>query len=411
VAFTATVTGSSNTAVQWMVGGINAGPVEGTISADGVYTAPSGPGLFVVGATAEADTTKGSSTMVTVSTPGIVLSGALNFPRLQHTATLLPNGKVLIAGGGIGPDVIDGYWIVSPAEIYDPATDTFTTAGVISRDGPTATLLQDGSVLLAGGEAGPNIATSNTADLEIAGSGSFEPTGSMLSEREAHTATLLKDGRVLVAGGLIPNGLTWQAIAEAELYDPASGTFSSAGKMNVARAVHTATLLASGKVLLTGGCYVNPCNSAELFDPGTGRFTPTGNMLSARSGQTATLLPNGKVLIAGGGSTGTTIAELYDPDAGTFTPTGSMAVSRGLHTATLLPDGRVLIAGGSSEAPNTEIYSPATGMFTPGPAMKQGRFMHTATLLPGGRVLIAGGYIPAGNAKIRVLGSAEVLTP
>ena len=128
----------------------------------------------------------------------------MGLARLQHTATLLPNGKVLVVGGGDGPDLIDGYWVVDQAELFDPTTGSFSSAGVISRDSHTATLLLDGDVLLAGGETGwsdrfPIV--SGTADLEKATSGLFEPTGSMAIGREAHAATLLSDGRVLIAGG------------------------------------------------------------------------------------------------------------------------------------------------------------------------------------------------------------------
>ena len=165
--------------------------------------------------------------------------------------------------------------------------------------------------------------------------------------REAHAATLLGDGRVLVTGGLNPSGISWNPIAEAEIYDPTSGTFAVVGNMNVARAGHTSTLLPNGKVLITSGGYINALNSAELFDPATGAFTPTGQMTTARTYATATLLLSGKVLITGGGNAA---AELYDPVTGTFAPTGTMTTNRIWHTATLLPDGKVLIAGGIPQA-------------------------------------------------------------
>jgi hypothetical protein len=395
--FAAGVIGSSNTTVTW---GIQENSAGGAISDAGVYTAPPVDGVYHVVATAQADPTKNAIATVNVVKSGFTSTGSVSLARLQHTATLLPSGKVLVAGGGNGPDLIDGYWVVDQAELFDPATASFSPAGVVSRDGHTETLLPDGDMLLAGGETGwsgmfPIV--SGTADLEKATSGLFEPTGSMATGREAHAATLLSDGRVLITGGVIPS---WHALQEAELYNPVSDIFATAATMNVARAGHTATLLANGKVLVAGGSYQIGGDSAELFDPATGLFTLTGRMTAARSSHTATLLPNGKVLIAGGNVIGaeTATTEIYDPATGLFTPTGSMAIPRIWHTATLLPDGTVLIAGGytrvggnNSETATTEIYDPAIGSFTSGATMKQGRSSHSATLLPDGRVLFVGG--------------------
>ena len=169
----------------------------------------------------------------------------------------------------------------------------------------------------------------------------FMPTGSMTVAREAHTATLLQNGQVLIAGGTDGSS----SLASAELYDPMSQAFTATGNMMIAQLGHSATLLANstlpnyGKVLMAGG----GSQIAELYDPTAGTFAATGSMVAPRTGQTATLLQNGQVLIAGGE---TASAELFNPSSGTFTATGSMTVLRSLHTATLLPDGRVLITGG-----------------------------------------------------------------
>ncbi len=402
--FVVSVINSANQAVTWS---INEGSAGGTISNTGVYTAPSVDGAYHIVATSQADPSKSGVATVTVIKSGFTSVGDMSFARLQHTATLLNNGKVLIAGGGNGPDIIDGYYVVEQAEQFDPATAQFSPAGTLSRDGHTATLLTDGDVLFTGGESGwigLNPVVSNTADLAREASGLFESTGSMAIGREAHAATLLADGRVLVTGGLSPSGISWTPISEAEVYDPTSGTFATVANLNIARASHTSTLLPNGKVLIAGGGYpTNSVNSAELFDPATGSFTLTGEMSSARHYATATLLLNGKALITGGGNA---VAELYDPATGTFTATGSMVADRMWHTATLLPDGTVLIAGGYPGSASTEIYNPATGSFTPGPGMSNGRFSHTATLLPDGSVLVAGGA--AGDLKITVLTSAEI---
>jgi len=354
------------------------------------------------------------------STPGPSTSASLAYPRLQHTATLLPNGKVLVVGGGYGPDIIDGYFVVPQAELFDPDTATSTSAGMDARDDHTASLLPNGEVLLVGGETGfgsdpPYTAIlSPIAELREADSGLFVATGSIALGREASSATLLNDGRVLIAGGLIHDGLSWQAVNEAEVYDPSSGTFTVVSKMNAAHACHTATLLQNGKVLISGGSYPTPAvpnptdgNRAELFDPMSGTFTPTGSMNTSRSCYTATLLPSGKVLMAGGEKSG--VAELYDPDAGTFAPSASLSVPRSLHTATLLPNGTVLIAGGDNggSTASTEIYDPVTGSFTLGVPLAQGRFSHTATLLPDGRVAFIGGALSSDGLHVTALASVE----
>jgi hypothetical protein len=405
------VQGSSNTSVTWS---ISEGSAGGAISNAGIYTAPSFTGTYHVIAQAQADLTKSSVAVVNVVGTGFVAVGSLASARLQHTATLLPNGKVLIVGGGQGPDLIDGFSVVDQAELFDPAAASFSPDGQSSHDAHTATLLETGDVLIAGGETGWNSADTGAAELENAANGLFVATGSMVIARESQQATLLKDGRVLITGGAIPDGIGWDAFAGTDVYDPATGTFTVGPNMNSARLWQTATLLQNGKVLITGG-YTGggaATNSAELFDPIAGTFQPTGNMIVARNRHTATLLPNGKVLIAGGGYS---TAELYDPGTETFTATGTMNLSIWWHTATLLPDGTVLIAGGQNHADGastatTEIYDPATGIFTLGPPMHQARYMHTATLLPGGHVLVTGGALSLSSDPIlvTVLADAEI---
>lgn len=333
---------------------------------------------------------------------GFSFTGSMTSSRIAHTATMLPNGHVLIVGGGVGRDLIDGFSTVGGAELFDPSTGTFISAGTEPRDFHTATLLTNGKVLLAGGETVPPQVITASAELYDPATGLFQPTGNMTTGRESHTATLLGDGRVLMTGGI-------GVLQTAEIYDPASGTFSPTGSMVIPRVWHTATLLNNGSVLVTGGSTTGGQGAvaAELYDPVTGSFTPTGSMLTTHRFPTATLLPNGKVLVVGEG------AELYDPATGMFTAAGPMITPRVMHSATLLTNGTVLIAGGvvkflSNETATAEIYDPATNSFAPTGGMGSERLWHTATLLSDGSVLVTGGASSNDGIHTNALNTAEI---
>jgi Galactose oxidase, central domain len=298
-------------------------------------------------------------------------TGSMTSARTFHTASLLPNGKVLVTGGFDQGHQVPPTAPPQPegsAELYDPATGSFTPAGTmgIARAVHTATLLPNGKVLIAGGGTkggfglpffGEGIAESEVYDPAT---NSFTTTGAMGTPRYAHTATLLPNGKVLIAGGFSTSNVgtfTENVLLTAELYDPATGAFTPTGSLGTARGGHTATLLANGKVLVAGGLIslnfagVSVASTAELYDPATGTFTPTGNLTADREEHTATLLPDGRVLIVGGASAsqGTLAsAEIYDPATGSFTATDSMTTPRSAQTATLLPDGTVLVAGGNT---------------------------------------------------------------
>jgi hypothetical protein len=246
---------------------------------------------------------------------------------------------VLIAGGSGGSSYL------ASAELYDPATGTFTLTGSLNtgRAFPTATLLTNGTALITGG-LDNNSNPLASAELYDPATGTFTLTGSLNTARYSHTATLLKNGTALIAGGVTDTSTLAHAIPSAELYDAATGTFTPTGSMSTARDLHTATLLNNGTVLVAGGGTA----SAELYDPATGTFTPTGSMSTARSRHTATLLNNGTVLVAGGGNVVVATAEVYDPATGTFTPTGSMSTARSDYAAALLNNGTVLVAGGGN---------------------------------------------------------------
>jgi surface protein with Ig-like domain/galactose oxidase-like protein/HYR domain-containing protein len=319
---------------------------------------------------------------------GWILTGSMALPRLLHTATLLDDGKVLVAGG-----------FNTTSELYNPETKTWSATGntLGSHRGHTATKLLDGRVLIAGGGVCP--ITSATAEVYVPALGKWKPAGILNTQRYHHSAVLLPNGKVLVAGGRTGE-YDSGTLASSELYDPATNTWSYTGGLNTARAFHTMTLLPGGKVLVTGGSDAADglISSAEIYDPATGKWTTVASLGTGRSSHTATLLPNGKVLVAGGSGLDVALsasAELYDPATNTWTATGSMLSPRRFHTANLLPDGRVLVAGGYHQFTGiqtaSDLYDPATGTWSKTAAMNVDRYKHTATLLNNGTVLAVGG--------------------
>ena len=337
-------------------------------------------------------------------------SEAMLTPHTFHTATLLRDGRVLVAGGKVS---YLHETVSASAELYDPASGTWTPTGSMTqaRWGHTATLLPDGRVLVAGGQSSERDQLAS-AELYDPGAGRWTPTASLRTVRSGHTATLLSDGRVLVAGGSdlnpeVSGFASMVVLAAAELYDPASGTWTPTASMIAGRAGATATLLRDGRVLMAGGD-MGGSTAAELYDPASGRWTRTGSMTDGRRGHTATLLPGGTVLVAGGfaGSDYTTdpghwcsgpsapcSAELYDPSTGRWTATGRLHADRWGHSATLLPDGTVLVVGrGTPAAPApAELYQPSSGQWTLSASPAETRGL-TATLLFDGRVLATGDY-------------------
>ena len=328
-------------------------------------------------------------------------TGSLNTARHHHTATLLPDGMVLAAGG------FDTSAIAS-AELYDPANGTWSFTGSlnVARNNHTATLLSNGLVLVAGG-------SDTSAELYDPASGTWTITGSLRNARFNHMAILLPDGKVLVAGGLSAAG---RPLASAELYDPLSGTWSLTGSLNTARwdtVGMPSTLLPDGTVLVEGGVVEHSVAtaSAEIYDPASGTWSATGGLNTARYDHTATLLPDGTVLVAGGDDSDfvpTAEAELYNPAVGTWTPTGSLIEEHTRHTATLLSNGLVLVAGGlnfTGFTTDAELYDPATATWGVTGSLNAARADYTATLLPSGMVLAAAGFDGG------TLNSAELYDP
>ncbi len=361
-----------------------------------------------------------SSIIQSAGADSFAITDPMKTVRSGHTATLLTNGQVLVAGGS--PGYPNAY---SSTELYNPTTGTWTEINAmnIARTTHTATLLTNGQVMVVGGRGNVNIVLSS-AELYNPVTGTWTNTGAMTTARSDYTATLLNNGKVLIAGGY-----SGSYLSSAELYDPASGAWTpTPGAMHTGRSAHTATLLPNGKVLVTGGQgFVSPYNvylsSAELYDPASGTWTTNNNLMhTTRAYHTAIVLKNGKVLVMGGqvdSTQYTSTAELYNPATGTWTDTGSSGAGFDDYhgcPATLLTDGQVLIAGGNYRNfsgglsiffSSAQLYNPTNGTWTTTTAvLNTARYVHTATLLANGKVLIAGG-----SATNGLLASAELYNP
>jgi Galactose oxidase, central domain len=366
-------------------------------------------------------------------------TGSMSIPRISHTATLLANGKVLIVGG----DDNGQTQALGSAELYDPNTGTFTPTGNMTTPLPlpTATLLNDGRVLIVGR---PYDGCENTAELYDPATGTFSKTGGTATHQVGGRAILLDDGRVLVAGGIsgITDCLSDRLpVATPELYDPSTGTFVPTGPFATAGInsyylagpdVSAVSLLPDGRVLIAAEL------NSELYNPVNGTFSQTSPMTTICgfgperpgyiSGRTGTLLASGKVLLTGGehedcGRYAT--VELYDPLDEKFHAAGAMSRTRANHSATLLPDGTVFIAGGDTSncvggrcyrdgtTASVESYDPLAGRLTVLDNMVANRAGHTATVLMDGTVLIAGGYSygPFGTFGRGMFPTAEIYTP
>lgn len=335
----------------------------------------------------------GSAELFDSSTNGWTsVSGTMASPRRWATATMLAGGRVLIAGGNSSASTID-----PTAEVYDPMyTGTWTrTSGtmILSHGAFCQSVLPDGRVLVASGYSGGSYTTA--AELYNPVSNAWVLTGSMRVARTGGaTTTLLPNGKVLVAGGDVD--LAGTPSGAAELFDPATGVWTLTGSMQAVRAYHVACLLPNGKVLAVGGGNSSAqLSSAELYDPVTGTWTSTGSTALPHFSAALAVLPNGKVLIAGGanGSVKTPTAELYDPTTGAWVLTGSMSTARVNPSAILLPNGKVLVAGGNngvSDPSTAEVYDPATGSWTSTSAMVRPHLNAVIALLANGKVLLAG---------------------
>jgi hypothetical protein len=340
-------------------------------------------------------------------------------PRAGHTAGLLPDGRVLVVGGerDEGP--------LASAETWDPLTEAWAATGPLTcqRSRHAMAVLPDGRALVVGGnrEACEPDGITSSAEVWDPATGTFAGAGDMSTPRAAPSATLLLDGRILVAGGFQGRGDD-DILASLETWDPASATFAPAGSLIEARWKHTATRLADGRVLVVGGQGPRgTVGSAEIWDPATGKTSPAGTLEHVRVGHTASLLPDGRVAVIGGVN-GRGIAvrrtEVWDPATAAFSPWGTLDEARAGHTASLtmdspLGDGRVLVVDGEGgiadprPLASAELWTATS--FEPRPVGGlpiEPRTGHTATNLPDGRILLAGGWGPDGP-----LASTETWTP
>jgi hypothetical protein len=348
-------------------------------------------GTLALGATATVEHASGP----TDAGPGMLAETTpMAVARAAHSATALPDGRVLVAGGFTVPGSAAG------AELYDPVTSRFDPLPPMrtTRHSHTATLMPDGRVLLVGGYGTGNTALA-TAEWFDPATRRFTPAGALTQPRAGHVAVLLADGRVMLAGGVGPG---WTFLATAELFDPVAGTFARTGAMGTARESHVGVRLDDGRVLVVGGHRGRRADivlhaSAELYDPDTGTFTPTGAMRIRRHKHDAVRLPDGRVLVTGGTDERDSrgihdTSELYDPGTGTFAEGGRLQRGRYKHAGSslVLPTGMVLIGGGASRA---ELHDPRRrrSQLVEGRVALAGQFAAVAPL-PDGGALITGGY-------------------
>jgi hypothetical protein len=343
--------------------------------------------------------------------------GSMTAARSAHTATLLPDGRVLLVAGSTAayPDVS-----LSSAEVYDPASGAFRTIAPLSivRHEHSATLLPDGRVLVIGGY-NDNQGWLSSAEIYDPAAGQWGITQPIFAHGIYHTATLLPDGRVLVMAGTIQSGSAGQSGSggpddRVEIFDPMTDRWQPAAPHEDTESNQTATLLPDGRVLIAGGA-ADPA----IYDPTSDTWQPAGSLPVNRGFTRAVLLQDGRVLLLGGldlqNSRAINNVQIYDPSRNAWQQAAPLAQARFAHTATLLSDGRVLVTGGASvwdtwDDPgavlsSVEIYDPASDTWSAFPSLQQARAEHTATLLPDGQVLVTGGRANRRTA----LDSVEIL--
>ncbi len=308
----------------------------------------------------------------------------LTVGRNSHTATLIEDGRVLIVGGKNA-----SHQAIASVEVYDPANASFFPISQLrnARHSHHATLLPDQKLLITGGGAG--------AEFLNFANGVWTSTNPTDGPAGGDSATLLSTGQVLVIGGVdsAQKGIS-------RLYHSPTNTWARTGPLSLARRNHTAIRLADGRVLVCGGrdYATDKINAtAEIYDPSSGKWTATGALISPRQRHTATLLPDGKILVCGGNNRDALAStELYNPANGTWSPANPLSIPRDHHTAVLLPNNQVLVCGGvpiaSTVLATSEIYDPASGNWTNNDTLASSRCLHAATRIANGDILVTGGW-------------------
>ena len=342
--------------------------------------------------------------------PFATLTGPMSDSRNEATAAMLPDGTVLVVGGW---DIF--FDSLNTAEIFDPQSATFQLTGSMAaaRFSHTSTVLQNGKVLITGGwDRNPDFIFFQSAEIFDPGTGTFSDAGMMTTPRSDHTATLLNDGTVLILGGTGYSAAqnSFYGLTSAEVYDPQAGTFTAVGSLHYPRRAHTATLLADGRVLVTGGA--DDCqstNTAEIYDPATQTFSVTGAMTNSRGMQAAVRLSDGSVLVAGGDAyicdnpsddTPWADAEVFNVQSSQFGPLIAMTDQHEFASAVALPNGQALVVGGGSWV--GELYDAGSGTFANDGYLLDQVSTPTLTVLQDGRVLVAGGSDAPGGELLTI---------
>jgi len=336
----------------------------------------------------------------------------LSAGRARFPLTVLHNGNVLASAGYQGP-----YSEVN-SEVYDPGRDLWFPTGnmtggdrVSSRMFLTATLVSDGTVLVAGGLTEPGVSLA-ISELYDPGTNSWSRLDDLTEPTSSHSATLLPNGKVLVAGGLDCQFVYGcDSLNSIEVYDPVTRKWSAGKDMNEPRGGHTASLLPNGRVLVTGGYHCQTgerggtCTllaTSELYNPETDSWSSAAGLSSGRAFHSAVMLTNGNMIVIGGddgSGDGLQANEIYDYRSNSWRSGGNMSYGRIDHAATLLPNGKVLVTGGyethdsfATPLSSVELYDPATNIWTIIDPLITSERGHAAALLRNGEVLVAGGY-------------------
>lgn len=339
-------------------------------------------------------------------------TGSMSIEREAFSAVQLKDGRVLVSGG------INNGGVLATAEVYDPVSGTWSPTGNmnLARAYNTATLLKNGKVLVAGGCTNSNCsAATNTAEVYDPATGAWQKAGRMSTLRYFFNATSLPNGNILVEGGC-NQGNCGTVTSSADLFNPRTGKWTPTGSMNTARDYHTATMLGSGKVLVTGGYTVQGAsNSVEIYDPASGTWSTGAGMLASRALHSATALPDGRAVIAGGlvAFLPSDLSEVYDPVTNSWSSAGNLITKRAGQEAVLLKSGIPMITGGYTyvrpdyfEIASCELFDPATNTWSVTGEMTSPRYLHALQVLKNGQVLAAGGL----NNSV-TLSSADIYTP